>query len=100
MSDFLSGNELSDLHYFRATIKKNMKHTIFSLILFFGGLQAGAQNVDSLDQEVGPMVGINEVAIRYFGIEFGTAQRNLLAGREGMRWCWVIEKGGWTVRIA
>lgn len=55
-----------------------MKHTIISLLLLFTLIQSSGQTIDSLNQDASPEIGLNNVAIKYFGIEFNDHIRKSL----------------------
>ncbi|MBK8444927.1 MAG: hypothetical protein IPL35_16630 [Sphingobacteriales bacterium] len=54
--------------------------TIFTLISFF--LEMNAQVVDSLNQQVCPKGGVNQLAIKYYGINFTKEQRKEIGNVE------------------
>ena len=52
-----------------------MKYTISTILSLFYFLNVNAQVVDSLNQDVSPKYGINQLAIKYYGIDFTKEQR-------------------------
>ena len=59
-----------------------MKKTIAILLSLLSLLAADAQVVDSLNQPASPKDGINQLAIKYYGIEFSKEQRQELKNVE------------------
>ena len=52
-----------------------MKYTLTILLILFGIYNSNAQILDSLNQNASPKYGVNQLAIKYFGIEFTKEQR-------------------------
>ena len=52
-----------------------MKYIISILLLLICILTSNAQVVDSLNQNVSPKNGLNQLAIKYYGIDFTKEQR-------------------------
>jgi len=59
-----------------------MKKTATLLLILSSWICTTAQVVDSLNQEASPKGGINELAIKYYGIDFTKAQRKHLENIE------------------
>jgi len=59
-----------------------MKTTITTILLLLLCFGIKAQVLDSLNQDVSPIGGINELAIKYYGIEFTKEQRKEIEGVE------------------
>jgi hypothetical protein len=55
--------------------KNKMKYIISILLLLICILRSNAQVVDSLNQNVSPKNGLNQLAIKYYGIDFTKEQR-------------------------
>lgn len=52
-----------------------MKYTISIILVLIGNLNIHAQVKDSLNQDVSPKYGLNQLAIKYYGIDFTKEQR-------------------------
>jgi len=58
-----------------------IRQLISGFLIIFLGLSLNAQQ-DSLNQEVAPKGGVNNLAVKYYGIDFTKEQRQLLKDKE------------------
>lgn len=70
-----------------------MKYTISIIFLLTSILRINAQVLDSLNQNASPKYGINQLAIKYFGIEFTKEQRKEIENVE-IEFIYSIDKYG------
>jgi hypothetical protein len=70
-----------------------MKYTISIIFLLTSILRINAQVLDSLNQHASPKYGVNQLAIKYFGIEFTKEQRKEIENVE-IEFIYSIDKYG------
>lgn len=52
-----------------------MKYTISIIVVLISIINTNAQVTDGLNEDASPKLGINQLAIKYYGIEFTKEQR-------------------------
>ena len=70
-----------------------MKYTISAIFALISFLSLNAQVKDSLNQEVSPKYGLNQLAIKYYGIDFTKEQRKEIENIE-IEFIYSIDKYG------
>ena len=70
-----------------------MKRFFKILYLSILVLQLDAQVIDSLNQDVSPKGGLNQLAVKYYGIDFTEEQRELLEDRK-IEFIFIIDEQG------
>ncbi|MFT6338848.1 MAG: hypothetical protein ACJATI_005629 [Halioglobus sp.] len=70
-----------------------MKTVISVLLIMISLLEVNAQVVDSLNQQVSPNGGVNQLAIKYYGIDFTKEQRKIIENIE-IEFIYSIDKLG------
>ncbi len=70
-----------------------MKYTISIILSLFCLLNINAQVIDSLNQDVSPKYGINQLALKYYGIDFTKEQRKEINNVE-IEFIYLIDENG------